>query len=136
MRKRARTALALVRGKSWRLKITSIMEPTGHPVAKKIEGTVVAELPIRKDLGLVTEEGYSLSFYLRDSFGSVVVLELMLDNTGNPALSVAPALKLLFAQTSWQERPTVTSLTGPQVKSGHSDSCLQSAPYWAISPLM
>ena len=29
---------------------------------------MVGELPIRKDLRLVTEEGYSLSFYLRDSF--------------------------------------------------------------------
>ena len=54
------------------------------PGAKKIEGTVVGELPIRKDLRLVTEEGYSLSFYLRDSFGSVVVLDPMLDGTGNP----------------------------------------------------
>ena len=56
------------------------------PGAKKIEGTVVGELPIRKDLRLVTEEGYSLSFYLRDSFGSVVVLEPMLDRTGDPVL--------------------------------------------------
>jgi hypothetical protein len=56
------------------------------PGAKKIEGTVVGGLPIRKDLRLVTEEGYSLSFYLRDSFGSVVVLEPMLDSTGNPVL--------------------------------------------------
>src|SRR5450759_2803579 len=54
------------------------------PGAKKIEGTVVGELPIRKDLRLVTEEGYSLSFYLRDSFGSVVILESMLDSTGKP----------------------------------------------------
>ena len=43
-----------------------------------------AELPIRKDLRLVTEEGYSLKFYLRDSFGSVVILDPMLDSTGNP----------------------------------------------------
>jgi hypothetical protein len=42
--------------------------------AKKIEGTVVGKLPIRKDLRLVTEEGYALSFYLRDSFGSIVIL--------------------------------------------------------------
>jgi hypothetical protein len=28
---------------------------------------------------VVTEEGYSLSFYLRDSFGSVVILDPMLD---------------------------------------------------------
>jgi len=54
------------------------------PGAKKIEGTVAGELPIRKDLRLVTEEGYSLSFYLRDSFGSVVVLDAMLDSTGKP----------------------------------------------------
>jgi hypothetical protein len=54
------------------------------PGAKKIEGTVVGELPIRKDLRLVTEEGYSLCFYLRDSFGSIVLLEPMRDSTGNP----------------------------------------------------
>jgi len=54
------------------------------PGAKKIEGTVVGELPIRKDLRLVTEEGYSLSFYLRDSFGSVGILNPMLDGAGNP----------------------------------------------------
>ena len=53
------------------------------PGVRKIEGTVVGELPIRKDLRLVTEEGYSLSFYLRDSFGSVVILGPMLDSTGN-----------------------------------------------------
>jgi hypothetical protein len=53
------------------------------PGAKKIEGTIVGELPIRKDLRLITEEGYSLSFYLRDSFGSVVSLRPMLDSTGN-----------------------------------------------------
>ncbi len=52
--------------------------------ARKIEGTVVGELPIRKDLNLVTEEGYSLKFYLRDSFGSVVILGPMLDNAGRP----------------------------------------------------
>jgi hypothetical protein len=55
-----------------------------RPGARKIEGTVVGELPIRKDLRLVTEEGYSLSFYLRDSFGSVVISDPMLDSTGNP----------------------------------------------------
>jgi hypothetical protein len=33
---------------------------------------------------VVTEEGYSLSFYLRDSFGSVVILDPMLDGTRNP----------------------------------------------------
>ena len=53
------------------------------PGAKKIEGTVVGELPIRKDLRLLTEEGYSVSFYLRDSFGSVVILDPMLDSNGN-----------------------------------------------------
>src|SRR5882757_7178368 len=45
------------------------------PGSKKIEGTVVGELPIRKDLRLLTEEGYSVKFYLRDSFGSVVILD-------------------------------------------------------------
>ena len=54
------------------------------PGAKKVKGTVVGELPIRKDLTLVTEEGYSLSFYLRDSFGTVVILDPMLDGSGNP----------------------------------------------------
>jgi hypothetical protein len=54
------------------------------PNAKKIEGTVVGELPIRKDLRLLTEEGYSVNFYLRDSFGSVVVLNPMLDSSGKP----------------------------------------------------
>jgi hypothetical protein len=54
------------------------------PGAKKVQGTVVGELPIRKDLRLVTEEGYSVSFYLRDSFGTVVILDPMLDSTGNP----------------------------------------------------
>jgi hypothetical protein len=50
----------------------------------KIEGTVVGELPIRKDLTLVTEEGYSLKFFLRDSFGSVAVVSPMLDSRGTP----------------------------------------------------
>lgn len=54
------------------------------PGAKRIEGTVVGELPIRKDLRLLTEEGYSVKFYLRDSFGSVVILEPILDGAGNP----------------------------------------------------
>ena len=54
------------------------------PGAKKIEGTVMGELPIRKNLRLVTEEGYSLSFYLRDSFGSVVILDPMLDARWHP----------------------------------------------------
>ncbi len=57
------------------------------PGTGKIEGTVVGTLPLRKDLRLVTEEGYSLSFYLRDSFGSVVTLGPMLDGTGNPVRS-------------------------------------------------
>ena len=54
------------------------------PGAKKIEGTVVGGLPIRKDLRLETEEGYSLSFYLRDSFGTVVTLSPMVDGAGTP----------------------------------------------------
>ena len=54
------------------------------PGAMKIEGTVVGALPIRKDLRLLTEEGYSVDFYLRDSFGSVVISEPMLDRSGNP----------------------------------------------------
>jgi len=54
------------------------------PGARKIEGTVVGELPIRKDLSLLTEEGYSVKFYLRDSFGSVVISDPMLDSKGNP----------------------------------------------------
>jgi hypothetical protein len=54
------------------------------PGAKKIEGTVVGELPIRKDLRLVTEEGYAVNFYLRDSFGTVVILDALLDGSGNP----------------------------------------------------
>ena len=54
------------------------------PGARKIEGTVVGELPIREDLKLVTEEGYSVKFYLRDSFGSVVISDPMLDSNGNP----------------------------------------------------
>ena len=54
------------------------------PGARKVEGTVVGELPIRKNLRLVTEEGYSMSFYLRDTFGSVVMLVPMLDSTGKP----------------------------------------------------
>jgi len=48
----------------------------------KIEGTVVGELPVRKDLKLITEEGYSLDFYLRDRFGTVVTLAPMVDSTG------------------------------------------------------
>ena len=45
---------------------------------------MVGALPIRKDLRLVTEEGYSVNFYLRDSFGSVVILNPILDSSGNP----------------------------------------------------
>ena len=51
---------------------------------RKIEGTVVGALPIRQDLSLVTEEGYSLNFYVRDSYGSVVILGPLLDGTGKP----------------------------------------------------
>jgi hypothetical protein len=54
------------------------------PGTQKIEGTVVGELPVRKDLRLLTEEGYSVKFYLRDSFGSVVISDPMLDSNGNP----------------------------------------------------
>lgn len=57
---------------------------TWTPGSKKIEGTIVGALPIRKDLRLLTEEGYSVSFYLRDSFGSVVILDAMRDSAGNP----------------------------------------------------
>ena len=52
------------------------------PGEKKVEGTIVGGLPIRTDLRLVTEEGYSLSFYLRDSFGTVVMLSSMVDGAG------------------------------------------------------
>ena len=45
---------------------------------------MVGELPIRKDLRLLTEEGYSVKFYLRDTFGSVVILDPILDSSGNP----------------------------------------------------
>ena len=55
-----------------------------RPGAKKIEGTVVGQLPLRKNLKLETEEGYTLNFYLRDSFGSVVSLDAMTDSTGKP----------------------------------------------------
>ena len=54
------------------------------PGAKRIEGTVVGELPIRKDFRLVTEEGYSMTFYLKDRFGSFVMLDTMLDEAGKP----------------------------------------------------
>src|SRR3569833_3683997 len=52
--------------------------------ARKIEGTVVGALPIRKDLRLVTEEGYILNFSLRDSFGSVAASGPILDGNGKP----------------------------------------------------
>ena len=52
--------------------------------AKKIEGTVEGELPIRKDLTLLTEEGYSIHFYLRDSFGSAVISDFMEPASGKP----------------------------------------------------
>lgn len=51
---------------------------------KRITGTVVGQLPIRKDLKLITEEGYTLKFFLRDSFGSIVILDNMLDSAGKP----------------------------------------------------
>jgi hypothetical protein len=54
------------------------------PGAKKIVGTVVGALPIRKDLRLETEEGYSVDFYLKDSFGTVVIVNPMLDADGHP----------------------------------------------------
>ena len=50
----------------------------------KIEGTVEGELPIRKDLRLVTEEGYSVKFYLRDTFGTVAISDPILDSSGKP----------------------------------------------------
>jgi hypothetical protein len=54
------------------------------PGERKVTGTVVGELPIRKDLKLVTEEGYSLNFYRRDSFGTVVMTGQLVDAAGNP----------------------------------------------------
>ena len=54
------------------------------PGGKKVEGTVVGALPIRKDLRLVTEEGYSLNFFLKDSYGSIVIRDAMVDSAGNP----------------------------------------------------
>ena len=50
----------------------------------KIEGTVSGKLPIRKTLRLVTEEGYSLSFHVRDSFGTVAIEGPLLDTAGKP----------------------------------------------------
>ena len=52
------------------------------PGTRRVEGTVVGELPIRQDLRLVTEEGYLVNFYLRDSFGSVVISDPMVDGSG------------------------------------------------------
>ena len=54
------------------------------PGAKRIEGTVVGALPIREDLRLLTEEGYSVKFFLRDRFGSVVISDPMVDSSGKP----------------------------------------------------
>ena len=54
------------------------------PGEKKVVGTVVGALPIRENLRLITEEDYSLDFYLRDSFGSVVTLHPMVDSNGKP----------------------------------------------------
>lgn len=51
---------------------------------RKVEGTVVGRLPVRKDLRLVTEEGYTVKFFLRDSFGAVVISDAILDSHGNP----------------------------------------------------
>ena len=45
------------------------------PGMKRIQGTIDGQLPVRQDLRLVTEEGYSLPFFLRDSLGSVVILD-------------------------------------------------------------
>ena len=47
------------------------------PGTKRIQGTVVGELPIRKDLRLITEEGHSLDIFLKDSFGSVVIMAVL-----------------------------------------------------------
>jgi hypothetical protein len=55
-----------------------------NPGAKTIKGTIVGALPIRKDLTLLTEEGYSLKFYLRDTYGSVVISDPMVDSAGKP----------------------------------------------------
>jgi len=54
------------------------------PGSRKIEGTVTGALPIRKDLRLVTEEGYVLNFFLRDRFGSVMASGPLRDGDGNP----------------------------------------------------
>jgi hypothetical protein len=54
------------------------------PGARRVEGTIEGGLPLRKDLKLITEEGYSVNFYLRDSFGSVVIVDPILDSAGKP----------------------------------------------------
>jgi hypothetical protein len=54
------------------------------PGTRKIEGTVVGGLPLRKDLRLVTEDGYILNFFVRDSFGSVSASGPILDGNGKP----------------------------------------------------
>jgi hypothetical protein len=58
----------------------------GNPKAGalRIEGTVQGTLPIRQDLRLLTEEGYSMNFFLRDSFGTVVAAGPMVDDSGAP----------------------------------------------------
>ena len=48
--------------------------------------TVVGALPIREDLRLLTEEGYSVKFFLRDRFGSVVISDPMVDGDGKPVV--------------------------------------------------
>jgi len=50
----------------------------------RIEGTVVGDLPIRKDLRLVTEEGYCLSFFRRDRYGAVVIANPKLEVSEKP----------------------------------------------------
>ena len=54
------------------------------PGAVKVIGTVSGGLPIRKEMRLVTEEEYSLVFYLKDSFGTVVTVGDLLDGAGKP----------------------------------------------------
>ena len=54
------------------------------PGEQKISGTVNGELPLRKDLRLVTEEGYSMGFYLKDSYGTVVMVGQLVDGSGKP----------------------------------------------------
>lgn len=57
----------------------------GWAATTRIEGTVVGELPVRKDLRLVTEEGYSLNFFRRDRYGAVVISNPRLEVTEKPA---------------------------------------------------